>query len=95
MKAFTIILLIALLSAAPQHLHASILRFKSIVNIKAILFQRPDTGPQVVVEIIGADLNHRANRFFDHWSRPDVYTTLHHGSAERETQVEGNTNEPR
>eukprot|EP00585_Thalassiosira_rotula_P012653 CAMPEP_0196130798 /NCGR_PEP_ID=MMETSP0910-20130528/1052_1 /TAXON_ID=49265 /ORGANISM="Thalassiosira rotula, Strain GSO102" /LENGTH=188 /DNA_ID=CAMNT_0041390173 /DNA_START=172 /DNA_END=738 /DNA_ORIENTATION=- len=95
MKAFTIILLIALLSAAPHRLHASILHFKSIANIKAILFQRPDTRPQVVVEIIGADLNHRANRFFDRWSRPDVYILLHHGSVDRETQVEGNTDEPR
>mmetsp|Transcript_22387 Transcript_22387/g.34100 ORF Transcript_22387/g.34100 Transcript_22387/m.34100 type:complete len:195 (+) Transcript_22387:97-681(+) len=95
MKAFTIILLIALLSAAPHRLHASILHFKSIANIKAILFQRPDTRPQVVVEIIGADLNHRANRFFDRWSRPDVYTLIHHGSVDRQTQVEGNTDEPR
>mmetsp|Transcript_4949 Transcript_4949/g.10931 ORF Transcript_4949/g.10931 Transcript_4949/m.10931 type:complete len:195 (-) Transcript_4949:214-798(-) len=95
MKAFTIILLIALLIAAPQPLHASIFQIKSIADIKAILFTRPDTGPQVVVEIVGADLNHRANRFFDRWSRPDVYTLIHHGSVDRQTQVEGNTDEPR
>jgi len=85
----------ALLVAAPQQLHATCLRLKSVINLKSLLFTRPDTGPQVIVEIVGADLNHRANRFFDLWSRPDTYTVIHHGRTERQTQVEGNTNEPR
>jgi len=47
-------------------------------------------------EIIGVDLNNRANRFLDRWSRPDTFVTIEHGQTERHiTQVEGNTYQPR
>lgn len=64
-------------------------------NFLAVWFKRPYKGPQIVVEIIGADMNIRGNRFFDFWSKPDSYVTCYHGDADRRTQIEGNTYNPR
>jgi hypothetical protein len=88
-KASKYLLLIALLAipflAEPRHL-----QFWKIWK-----FSRPYTGPEMVVEIIGADLNKRANRFFDSWSQPDIFVRVHHDNVDRETQIEGNTYQPR
>ena len=59
------------------------------------VFKRPYTGPEIVVEIIGADMNLRANRFFDYWSKPDIMVTFHHNDVDEQTQVEANTYQPR
>ena len=67
----------------------------SLLNLKEIWLKRPYNGPEVVVEIIGADLNRRANRFFDRWSNPDTFVIVEHGKLERHTQIEGNTYQPR
>eukprot|EP00552_Chaetoceros_brevis_P001818 CAMPEP_0197737804 /NCGR_PEP_ID=MMETSP1435-20131217/11056_1 /TAXON_ID=426625 /ORGANISM="Chaetoceros brevis, Strain CCMP164" /LENGTH=173 /DNA_ID=CAMNT_0043326449 /DNA_START=1 /DNA_END=522 /DNA_ORIENTATION=+ len=64
-------------------------------NFLAVWFKRPYKGPQLVVEIIGADMNVRGNRFFDFWSKPDSYVTCRHGDTDRRTQIEGNTYNPR
>lgn len=61
----------------------------------AVWFQRPYDGPEIIVEIIGADMNLRANRFFDYWSKPDIMVTFHHGDVDEQTQIEGNTYQPR
>lgn len=93
MKAYTLVLIVAILgvsmgSAAP-------LSVFSFLNIKAIWFKRPYYGPEVVIEIIGADMNNRANRLFDYWTSPDTFVSIQHGDTERHTQIEGNTYQPR
>ena len=65
------------------------------LNFWAVWFKRPYNGPEMVVEIIGADMNRRANRFFDYWSQPDTFVHIMHGDTERNTQIEGNTYSPR
>lgn len=65
------------------------------LNFMAVWFQRPYNGPEIVVEIVGADMNERANRFFDYWSKPDIFVTVMHGESDRSTQIEGNTYLPR
>lgn len=65
------------------------------LNFTSVWFKRPYKGPEVVVEVVGADMNVRANRFFDFWSKPDTYVTCHHGDCDRKTQIEGNTYTPR
>lgn len=61
----------------------------------SVWFQRPYNGPEIIVEIVGADMNMRANRFFDYWSKPDIMVTFHHGDHDESTQIEGNTYQPR
>jgi hypothetical protein len=61
----------------------------------SVWFQRPYNGPEIIVEVIGADMNQRANRFFDYWSKPDIMVTFHHGDHDEHTQIEGNTFQPR
>ena len=96
MKVFVLIvaiLAVALGSCDGRLSPFSILKFNG-PNLS--LLNRPYNGPEIVVEIIGVDLNHRANRFLDRWSRPDTHVTIEHGQTERHrTQVEGNTYQPR
>eukprot|EP00581_Thalassiosira_minuscula_P019701 CAMPEP_0183727580 /NCGR_PEP_ID=MMETSP0737-20130205/25898_1 /TAXON_ID=385413 /ORGANISM="Thalassiosira miniscula, Strain CCMP1093" /LENGTH=185 /DNA_ID=CAMNT_0025959247 /DNA_START=202 /DNA_END=759 /DNA_ORIENTATION=- len=94
MKAYTLVLIVAIVAVATGYADAAMNIF-NLVNLKEIWLQRPYTGPEVVVEIIGVDLNRRANRFFDRWSNPDVYVTIEHFETERKTQIEGNTYQPR
>mmetsp|Transcript_5650 Transcript_5650/g.7075 ORF Transcript_5650/g.7075 Transcript_5650/m.7075 type:complete len:187 (+) Transcript_5650:62-622(+) len=60
-----------------------------------VWLKRPYKGSQLVIEVVGADLNKRANRFFDFWSKPDTYIKCEHGDNERKTQIEPNTYTPR
>lgn len=53
-------------------------------------------GPQIIVEVIGADLRIGSSRYIDHgWSRPDPQVIIRHGNAERATQTEYNDLSPR
>jgi C2 domain len=53
-------------------------------------------GPQIIVEVIGADLKIGSSRFIDHgWTRPDPQVIIRHGAVERMTQVEYNELSPR
>jgi hypothetical protein len=90
-KASKYLLLIALL-AIPSLTESFTFQFRKVLKIK---FSRPYKGPEMVVEVIGADLNKRANRFFDFWSEPDTYVRVHHGRVDRQTQIEGNNYQPR
>lgn len=94
MPAYEVVILAALLAVFLGYADGAASIF-SLLNIRKIWLTRPYSGPEVVVEVIGADLNRRANRAFDRWSRPDTYVTLEHGQTERRTQVEGNTYAPR
>lgn len=94
MKAYTLVLLVAVLAVALGYCDGALTLF-SLFNFKEIWLKRPYTGPEVVIEIIGADLNPRANRFFDRWSKPDMYVLVEHGETDRRTQIEGNTYRPR
>lgn len=96
MKAYTLVpLTVVLASVALGFCDGAYLDLFSILNLKEIWLKRPYDGPEVVVEIIGADLNNRANRLFDRWSRPDTFVTIEHGTTKRHTQIEGNTYRPR
>ena len=65
------------------------------LNVFAVWFKRPYKGPECVVEVIGADLDEKANQRFDMWSKPDVMVKCSHGRWDRSTQIEGNTYKPR
>lgn len=65
------------------------------LNLFAVWFKRPYKGPECVVEVIGADLDEKANKRFDMWSKPDIVVKCTHGRWERSTQIEGNTLKPR
>jgi hypothetical protein len=53
-------------------------------------------GPQIIVEIIGADLKVGSARYMDHgFSRPDPRVVIRHGGTERSTQTEYNELSPR
>eukprot|EP01083_Nonionella_stella_P192681 712105_1 len=58
-------------------------------------FKRPHKRAEIVIEVVGADLNSKANRFFDWFSKPDCFVTCLHGDITRKTQVENNTYTPR
>eukprot|EP00579_Thalassiosira_antarctica_P018597 CAMPEP_0201948038 /NCGR_PEP_ID=MMETSP0903-20130614/55254_1 /ASSEMBLY_ACC=CAM_ASM_000552 /TAXON_ID=420261 /ORGANISM="Thalassiosira antarctica, Strain CCMP982" /LENGTH=186 /DNA_ID=CAMNT_0048491203 /DNA_START=68 /DNA_END=628 /DNA_ORIENTATION=+ len=95
MKVFaSFALIVAILAVALGYCDGGAL---TLLRMELIFWlQRPYTGPEIVVEIIGVDLNNRANRFLDRWSRPDTFVTIEHGQTERHiTQVEGNTYQPR
>jgi C2 domain len=53
-------------------------------------------GPQIIIEVIGADLKVGSARYMDHgFSRPDPLVIIQHGGAERSTQTEYNELSPR
>mmetsp|Transcript_32783 Transcript_32783/g.69177 ORF Transcript_32783/g.69177 Transcript_32783/m.69177 type:complete len:192 (-) Transcript_32783:247-822(-) len=94
MKAYTLVLVVAIVAVAFGYADAALNLF-GIVNLKKIWLERPYNGPEVVVEVVGVDMNREANRLFDKWSRPDTFVNIEHGRVERKTQVEGNTCQPR
>ncbi len=95
MKAYTLILSLAIFAAVTTRCDGSI-SLTSLLNLKEIWIKRPYEGPEFVIEVIGVDLNPRANRFLDKWTRPDTYVTVEHGEVERRrTQIEGNNYQPR
>lgn len=57
--------------------------------------QQSGSGPEIIVEVIGADMNVKANTFFDNWSKPDIMVSFHRGSTDEKTQIEANTYNPR
>eukprot|EP01083_Nonionella_stella_P048807 130291_1 len=94
MGAYTLVPIVAILAVILGN-SAGAISIHSIVNLKEIWLKRPYAGPEVVIEIVGADLNRRANRFFDRWSSPDTFITVHHCETERHSQIDGNTYQPR
>ena len=66
MRAYTLVVIVAVLAVVLGYCDGALTLF-SLFNFKEIWLKRPYNGPEVVVEIIGADLNPRANRFFDRW----------------------------
>ena len=64
-------------------------------DVFSVWFKRPYKGPECVVEVIGADLDEKANKQFDAWSKPDVMVKCTHDRWDRSTQIEGNTLKPR
>ena len=57
--------------------------------------KRPHKGPECVIEIVGVDLDIKANRRLDFFTKPDLMVECTHSRWERKTQIEGNTFNPR
>jgi hypothetical protein len=64
-------------------------------DVFSVWLKRPYKGPECVVEVVGVDLDEKANKRFDRWSKPDVMVTCTHDRWDRSTQIEGNTLKPR